>query len=53
MLLRDPRAEVLFRLPETGAYFLSDDDLENLVPFCRQLESLAQIGFDEPTRRTR
>jgi len=33
-------AHFVGRLPETGAYFLSDDDLENLVPICDQLESL-------------
>jgi Ser/Thr protein kinase RdoA (MazF antagonist) len=27
------------RLPETGAYFLSDQSLENLVPFCEKIES--------------
>lgn len=41
MILRHIWTAAFFvgRLPETGAYFLSDDDLENLVPFCRTLES--------------
>lgn len=42
MILRHIWTAAFFvgRLPETGAYFLSDDDLENLVPFCKQLEDL-------------
>lgn len=42
MILRHLWTAAFFvgRLPETGAYFLSDDDLENLVPFCKELESL-------------
>jgi Ser/Thr protein kinase RdoA (MazF antagonist) len=43
MILRHLWTAAFFvgRLPETGAYFLSDDDLENLVPFCETLESHA------------
>lgn len=42
MILRHIWTAAFFvqRLPETGAYFLSDDDLEKLVPFCEQLECL-------------
>ena len=32
-------AHFIGRLPETGAYFLSDDYLENMVPFCERIEA--------------
>ncbi|MFC4313712.1 phosphotransferase enzyme family protein [Steroidobacter flavus] len=32
-------AHFVGRLPETGAYFLSDEYLENTVPFCERIEA--------------
>lgn len=32
-------AHFIGRLPETGAYFLSDEYLENTVPFCERIEA--------------
>jgi Ser/Thr protein kinase RdoA (MazF antagonist) len=32
-------AHFVGRLPETGAYFLSEEDIENLVPFCETIEA--------------
>ncbi|MDY6945534.1 MAG: phosphotransferase [Pseudomonadota bacterium] len=38
-------AHTIGRLPETGAYFLSEEDIENLVPFCEAIERTSPLDW--------